>query len=973
MKQLHRRKLSFTIHAVTAAMLAGGFAAPVFAQSERGDDTTRLEAVQVTGSRIKRSELEGKNPIVTITARDIEATGLGSIGDVLQRMSVSGSSLNTKFNSAGNFGFPADGGGVGSGSTTVSLRNLGAKRTLVLVDGLRWVSESSGSGVSAAVDLNTIPASAVERIEILTDGASSLYGSDAIAGVINIITKRKQDGASANFQYGDYSTGDGTTKNGNLSLGGSTDRLDFFLDISHFEQDSISAGDWGQSFYPTPGAGIFGGSSYIPFTRTIFFPTDPTNTYGGLCPRTGADGTGPARCNIAANGNSNGQQPFPGGFHPFTNADRFNFAPYNLLLTPNKRDAFFGQARYKVNDNITWYLKGSYTSRKSANQAAPEPIGLGSALNTSDLGLITGVDATNPYNPFGVTLDPNTNFLGLGRRPIEGGPRVFSQDVDTRYFATGLEGSFTAADRDFYWDVNYVDASNKGKQTVNGTYNIAHIARALGPLSQCTAPCVPLNIFGGPGTITREMLDYISYIEHDNSENNLRNWTANISGELFQLPAGSLAFAAGYENRKQTGSYTPDAVVVAGESNGVPSLPTRGEYDVDEYYLELNVPLLRDVALAKSLELSIASRYSDYSTFGGTTNNKFGFKWQISDDFTARGTWAEGFRAPSIGEIYGSPARFDATISDPCNGQTNPALAANCRAQGVADPASFEQANTQISTRTGGNLLLQPETSKTLTAGVVYSPGWAENTNWANKLDFDLTFWKVKIEDAIQAPDAQAQLTRCVETNSPVSCNGIVRGASGDIVSFNNQLRNLGKIDTQGWDIGLNWFGPEWSFGTLGLSLQTTYVDKYKVVASDTGEAQPLQVGVEVNNSSIPEWRTQASLSWVSGPWSARWTSRYTSDLTETCNPDLTEVGAVCSNKNSAGTGGTNHLGSTTYHDVRIGWKLPVNFDFTLTAGVNNVFGKDPPICVSCSLNGYDASTYDLPGRFSYVQAGIKF
>ncbi|MEO8673162.1 MAG: TonB-dependent receptor, partial [Tahibacter sp.] len=783
MKLLQRRKLSLTIHTLTAAMLAGSWAMPLFAQDRSGDDTTKLEAIEVTGSRIKKAELEGQTPVITISAKDIEATGLGSIGDVIQRLSVSGSSLNTKFNSAGNFGFPADGGGVGSGSTTISLRNIGAKRALVLVDGLRWVNESSGSGVSAAVDLNTIPASAVERIELLTDGASSLYGSDAIAGVINIITKRKQEGMSANIYYGDYSQGDGKTTSGNLSLGGSTDRLDFFLDISHYEQNRISSADWDQSSFPTPGAGLAGGSSYIPFTRTIFFPTDPSNTYGGLCPRT-AGGTGPARCNIAANGVSNGVQSFPGGFHPFTNADRFNFAPYNLLLTPSNRDGLFGQAHYKVTDNISWYLKGTYSTRKSVNQAAPEPIGLGSALNTSDLGLNTGVDVTNPYNPFGVTLDPNSNFLGLGRRPIEGGPRVFSQDVDTRYFATGLEGHFSAAEREFYWDANYVNSTNKATQTVRGTYNIAHIARALGPLSACTAPCVPLNIFGGPGSITPAMLDYIGFIENDRSENSLEVFTANLSGDLFQLPAGSLAFAAGYEHRNVEGFYTPDAVVVAGEGNGVPSLPTRGSDTVNEYYLELNAPLLKDAAFAKSLDLSLASRYSDYDSVGGTTNSKIGLRWQPSDQLTLRGTWAEGFRAPSIGELYGAPARFDATISDPCNGATG-ATATNCIAQGVADPANFSQSNTQISTRTGGSLALTPETSRSITAGVVYSPNWAENSDWSQKLDFDLTFWKIKVEDAIQAPDAQTQLDRCVASNSATFCDGIVRGVSGDIVSFN--------------------------------------------------------------------------------------------------------------------------------------------------------------------------------------------
>jgi hypothetical protein len=187
---------------LAGAVVSGSYAVPVFAQDRGGEDIQKLEAVEVTGSRIKKAEVEGQTPVLTITSKDIEATGLGSIGDVIQRLSVSGSSLNTKFNSAGNFGFPPDGGGVGSGSTTISLRNLGAKRTLILVDGLRWVNESSASGVSAAVDLNTIPSSIVDRIEILTDGASSLYGSDAIAGVVNIITKKKTDGLSLHAYYG---------------------------------------------------------------------------------------------------------------------------------------------------------------------------------------------------------------------------------------------------------------------------------------------------------------------------------------------------------------------------------------------------------------------------------------------------------------------------------------------------------------------------------------------------------------------------------------------------------------------------------------------------------------------------------------------------------------------------------------------------------------------------------------------------
>lgn len=959
-----------TSHAIKAALVAALFVVPpgaALAQSQGGDDAQQLDAIQVTGSRIKKADVEGQVPVQVISAADIEATGLGTIGDVIQRLSVSGSSLNTKFNSAGNFGFNPDGSGVGSGSTTASLRHLGAKRTLVLVDGLRWVNESSASGVSAAVDLNTIPASAVARIEILTDGASSVYGSDAIAGVINIITKKKQDGGSARLYYGDYSTGDGATQQGNVSLGGAGDRYDFFMDLSYYDQKGISSNDWEQSRYPTPGinGAVNPGSwsSATPNGRQVFAPADPTQTFGGLCPIDG----GASFCNLSGDGN--------GGFVPWSNALRFNYSPYNLLLTPSKRTALFAQGNLEVTENINWTMKGTYTQRKSVNQAAPEPIFLGSEAGSGGLADTVGIDASNPYNPFG-TISPDGSFIT--RRPVEGGPRIFTQDVDTSYFMTGLNGDFSAGDHQYFWDVNYIHGTNDATQTVTGTYNIAHIQRALGPVADCTAPCVPLNFFGGPGTITDEMLDYIQFIENDQSEQTLTSWTANISGDLFEMPAGAFSFAGGYEYRKQSGSYTPDSIVTAGESNGVPSGPTSGEYSVNEFYVELNIPVLADLSFAKRLDLSVASRYSDYSNFGGTTNSKVGLRWQVSDDLTFRSTWAQGFRAPSIGELYGTFARFDAQIQDPCNFATGQ-IGANCAALGVPDPASFEQANAQISVITGGNPELEPETSESLTVGAVYSPSWGEDTSWAQKLDFELNYYDIRIKDAIQASDAQTQLDRCVSTLDPVFCDGITRSSGGNINGFDNTLFNLGKIDTKGVDFGFNWLGNETGIGVFGARLQTTYVINYKAIATDSGLAEPSRPGVEVNDSAIPKWRANFNLNWTLNDVAVMWTSRFISDLNESCGgPDGLRDFAVCSNPTGGAivdgeTTGLNHLGSTTFHDLRVSWKLPTAFNLTLAGGVNNITDKTPPICISCSLNGYDASNYDLPGRYSYVEALITF
>ena len=658
-------------------------------------------------------------------------------------------------------------------------------------------------------------------------------------------------------------------------------------------------------------------------------------------------------------------------------ADRFNFAPFNLLLTPQDRTGIFAQGTYHITDHVNFYLKGLYNTRDSTNQAAPEPIFLGQQFcQAIDLCYRVGVDATNPYNPFGFTLDGNSPDFGLGRRPIEGGPRIFKQSVDTKYYATGLNGDLNFGDHQLFWDVNYVNSTNNATQTVTGTYNIRHIMNGLGPVDECTAPCVPLNLFGGPGTITPEMLDYILFTENDRSKQKLEMWTANISGNLFQLPAGSLDFAAGYEHRKLDGSYSPDSVVTAGDSNGVPSGPTSGGYSVNEYYLEINAPLLADVAFAKHLDLSVATRYSDYSNFGNTTNNKFGLRWQVFDDLTLRGTSAEGFRAPSIGELFSTFSRFDATLVDPCAGN----VTANCTTLGV--PPGFTQNNPQISIITGGNPQLQPETSKSITLGAVYSPGWADNTGWSQRLDFELTYYKIKVANAIQAPSAQTQLNRCVETLDPLYCNGITRAGNGSINGFNNTLRNLGRIDTDGYDLGINWLSPETGIGHFGANWQVTYTDKYSAVATDTGSREPNTVGIEVADSGIPRIRSTLTASWGLADWSASWTLRYLSRLTEDCGgaggvdangnanfPICTDV----HNTTGGRVNGTHWLGATTYHDARVSWKLPVSFDMSISGGINNIFDRDPPICLSCSLNGYDASTYDLPGRFTYIEASVRF
>lgn len=950
-----------------------GLSLPAMAQDTgNAADSVSLSTISVTGSRIKKTDTEGAKPVLTFSAEELAQSGITSIGDILQRLPVTGSSLNTRFNSSGNFGFPADGGGVGAGSTTVSLRHLGAQRVLVLVDGQRWVNETSASGVSAAVDLNTIPFSAIESVEILTDGASALYGADAIAGVVNIVTRKSQDNTiTATLYAGDQATGDGQTTTLGISLGNSTKRMRWFADLNIFDQNAISSAAYGPAAVPVPGTGVAFGSSATPTTRSIFFNQPGSDTANGLCPQVDTDGDGQpdrAQCDITALGTAAGPdfvQEFPEGFKPFTNDDRFNFSPFNLLLTPQERSNLFAQAAFDFTPDITANVKLVAHSRESQNRAAPEPIFLGPGFGSGGLADTVSVDQSNPFNPFGFTLDANDNLILIGRRPIEGGPRIFTQKVSMLYASAGLEGAFDMLDQAFFWDVNLIRSRASATQTAQGTYNIANIAQAVGPVDNCTDPCVPLNLFGGPGTITPAMLDYIGFTEVARSEQSLDSVTANLSGGLFYLPAGNLQFAAGLEYRDLAGSYSPDPVVVRGEGNGVPSLPTSGGYDVTEAYLELAIPLLRDLPGAQSLDLSLATRYSDYSTFGSTTADKVGIRWQASSDILLRATYAEGFRAPSIGELFGSPSRFDATLDDPCSQPTDPAIQQNCADQGV--PANYEQANPQISVRTGGNENLEPETSDSLTYGLVYSPGWAEALPFTQRFDIELTYYDIEVDGAIQALDAQTQLDRCAETNDPTFCSGIQRNNTGAIAGFDNTLRNLGELQTSGYDLTLTWIAPAVALGQFSMDWLTTKTESFTARSKATGLPEPRGVGVEVNDSGIPEYRSTLRMNWGKDDYAASYSVRYLSALTEECG-DVAAF-AACGNQDA----GTNRLDPRFYHDVRLTWAPQQYGDIQFSVGINNLLDEDPPICVSCSLNGYDASLYDLPGQFGYLELIWKY
>ena len=991
MHALRRHRLTTAVHASLLLALPGFAAAQDAAQAPADQQKpATLERVEVTGSRIKQTDKVTSQPVAIITRAQIDQSGATSIGEFLQDLTASGKALNAKFNSSGNFGYPASGGGIGAGSAQVDLRNLGSNRVLVLVDGVRWVNESSASGVSGSADLNTIPLAIVDRIEVLEDGASAIYGSDAIAGVVNIITKKHFDGMMVHAKYGSYGHGGDDTE-ADITIGGGSDRFNGVFNASYVESKGISSGEWAQSSEPVPGAGIGSGSSATPQGRFTFCDPriaatgvdangNPTGPFG-FCDGAGNDWFDMTLNDGTTVPNYNGGDPVGTGgtYHAWSGADRFNFAPYNLLLTPSKRKSVFASVNYDISDSVSAHAKMLYNNRQSDNQAAPEPIFVGPFAGTGGIADGINISANNPYNPFGIDLcsvasptcgDGTANFGWITKRPLEVGPRMFHQDVDTWYINVGLNGAFDDA-HNMGWSVDYVHSENKAEQVFTNGFNIGHIKLALGDPTVCAASpgCVPLDLFGGQGRpMTQDMLSYILTDQHDSSKQALDLVTANLTGDLWAMGDRHAGFAVGFEHRRYQGDFTPDPLRQTGESQDSFAAPISASYHVNEAYAELLVPWL-DV-----FSTDFAIRRSQYSTFGGATTGKVGFRYQPIQDLVLRGTWSEGFRAPNLGELYGL-TQFGATLVDPC-GPTgspvvntadgvSPGLEANCVAAGV--PNGFEQANTQITTFTGGNPNLDPEKSKNYNFGFVWSPSFA--SGWASRLDFEADYYHYKVTDAIQAPDIQALLNGCYEgTITGTACSGFTRGAGGNLNPPTDFLANLGTITTSGIDLKANWVGHEMSWGQLSASVQATHTINYKAVDSDGNQTQRA-VGIEVDDSAIPDWQTNLQLGWKLGDWNVGWNVRYISAVDEFCGNAAKTPATGCPTGD-----GTHTLDATYYHDVQVAWNHAFGLEgMKLSAGVNNLFDKDPPVCVSCSLNGYDAGTYDLPFRFWYVDLQWKF
>jgi len=948
--------------AISLALAVGATAVSgaAFAQDAApAKEATNLDRIQVTGSRIKRTDLETSQPVFSLSREDIVSQGLTSVGDVIQNLTSNGSTLNSTYNNGGN------------GETRVSLRNLGSNRTLVLVNGRRWVG---GTGLGGAVDLNTIPSAAVERIEVLKDGASSIYGSDAIAGVVNVILRNNFEGAEANAYVGMFDKGDGTRQAYDFTVGTSADRWSAMMGVGYVQEDPVKAGDREISAVPNFGATAgFGNSGTIPRGRFSINGRQPNGAAGTFIPT-------PTTAN-------------PAGFRPYVAAnDSYNFAPDNYLITPQERISLFAQGSLNITDDIRFKTTVTYNERKSEQLLAANPIVLGTvAPGTNGENIV--ISRNNIYNRFG------QDITGIQYRPNEAGGRSFNQNVDTFAFNAGFEGTLTFGEKYFDWETGYFFGKNEQNDVTNGLYNISSLRNALGPSftdasgNHCGTPgnviagCVPLNILGGGGTVTPEMARYVGFVAHDQLGYEQKNYYASIGGELFDMPAGAFGFSVGAEHRTESGFDQPDAIIATGDTTGNSRTPTAGGYGVDEVYLELAIPVLKDLPGARLLDFSVATRYSDYSNFGNTVNSKFGFRWKPIDDLLVRGNWAQGFRAPSISELFTGVSDNFPEIADPCAGfyagEANTDRPASC-----GSVPAYDQQNTQIRTLVGGNTDLGPETATNRTLGLVYSPSYLSG------FDISLDWWKIELDDAIFTQGAQSILDNCYRNAASSACDLITRSSDGQISRLQATPANIGSLVQEGYDMTIGYRLPETSFGKFRFVWDTTYLAKSEADVNGDGvvSEDPVPGGggnnageyLDPNNKRrIP---ANLDMNREMQDWSATWNVRYYSAQDENCNGVAAAQRVnLCSDPlrftnldgDDPGTAPDgpvarpeNRIPSAVYNDLSASWQAPWNAKVTL--GVNNAFDRDPPRSATTFANSFDPQ-YEIPGRFFYLRYNQKF
>jgi iron complex outermembrane receptor protein len=1004
-QKTRNRLLSTTMIGGFAAL---AFAAPAMAQTAPApQDETQLDEVVVTGSRIPQANLVTTSPVTQVTGEDIDVAGVTRVEDLINQLPQAFAAQNSTV---------ANGA---SGTATVSLRNLGSSRTLVLIDGRRM---GYGSPNDDAADLNQIPEQLVERVEVLTGGASAVYGSDAVAGVVNFIMKKDFEGVQLDAQYGFYQHNNDYDDTGNvraeIARRGATNPAQFAL-----PDDNVSDGE-SRSINLTVGVAAPDGRgnvmAYAGYrNNNPILQRDRDYSACSLAAPTAASGPNTYAC--GGSGTS-----FPGQFTNFGTGgpnyaytlgagrtfvpyvgdnNAYNFGPINYYQRPDERYTLGSFARYEVNEHAEVFAQLMFSDYSSVAQIAPS----GSFFNTPDINcdspllsaqqaaLIrcgTAVD-TDPVAPGNQGRVP----LYVGRRNVEGGGRQDSLNYESYRGVAGVRGEITTG---WNYDVAAQFSRVRLARTYNNDFSVTRLGRALdvvnvGGVPTCRsvvdgtdANCVPYDVFTAGG-VTQEALDYLQIPLMQTGETTQQVVTAAVTGDTgWSMPTASrnlqVAFGAEYR-RDALGSVTDVSFQTGdGAGQGGPTIGFTGDTDVAEVFGEFQLPLADDQPWAYSASIDGAYRRSEYENFG-TDTYKLGADYAPVEDIRFRASYSRAVRAPNVIELFTAQGLnlFDMDF-DPCSATGRPAGAgpvpASCIGTGAHQVTAAQSTGGALNSPAGqynflqgGNPDLAPEEADTYTAGVVWEPSFLPRFN------LSVDWFNITVDGAIQTLGAQNTLDLCYGSGDAAACGRINRNPGNGTLwvgdaNVEDLNINIGGFETSGIDVNANYSVDLEDWGVAGYgSLSGSFVGTFlSDLITDTGAGTSQSVydctGFYANQCGIPnpEWRHRARLTWNT-PWdldiSGTW--RYYGDV------EIAVLGAGGS-LNNGGTRLDRYFDAENYLDLAATWQ--VMDTVTLRAGINNILDNDPPLSYSVGTTGNGNTypqLYDAMGRYMFFGVTANF
>lgn len=988
--------------------MIGGFAALAFAAPAVAQDAPQASAigdVVVTGSRIPQANLVTTSPVTQVTGEDIDTTGVTRVEDLITQLPQAFAAQNSTVSNGA------------SGTATVSLRGLGSTRTLVLIDGRRM---GYGSPNSTAADLNQIPEQLVERVEVLTGGASAVYGSDAIAGVVNFIMKKDFEGLQIDAQYGFYQHNNDYDGVGNvraeIARRGVTNPAQFILpddNVSDGESRSINA-IMGISSADGRGnitayAGYRNNNPVLQADRdysACAIANPAAVPPPGVAPGTyqcGGSGTSfPGRfTDFGAGPGFNSTLGAGRTFVPFNgDLNNYNYGPVNYYQRPDERYTLGAFGRYQVNDKIEAFAQLMFSDYSSVAQIAPS----GDFFSTSTINCGNPLLGPQQASTIGCTpadiVADTVRPMYIGRRNVEGGGRQDSLNYESYRGVAGIRGELTPG-----W--NYDLAAQFSRVALSRVYlndfSVTRLNRALdvvnvggtptcrSVVNQTDPNCVPYDIFI-VGGVNQAQLDYLQIPLIQVGETTQQVITGAITGDTgWSMPTAArtvqVAFGAEYR-RDYLGSTTDNSFATGdGAGQGGPTIGVTGDTDVAEIFGEIQIPLADDQPWAYSASLDAAYRRSEYENFG-TDTYKVGADYAPIADIRFRASYSRAVRAPNVIELFAAQGfnLFDQDF-DPCDdlnddGVLNNSVPAACIGAAPhqvtaaqSDSGALNSPAGQYSFLGGGNPNLNPEESDTYTFGVVWTPTFLPRFN------LSVDYYKIEIDGLVSTTGAQNTIDFCYNQGDAASCARIVRNTGGQLWIGSGRVEdlntNIGGLATSGIDINAN-YGvdlEDWGMtnvGSLAFSFVGTILNELE---TDNGLGGPASVydcaGFYANQCGTPnpEYRHRARATWLT-PWdldlSATW--RHYGEV---------ELGVLNATNGSLNNGGARidrYFDAENYIDLAATWQ--VMDTVTLRAGVNNVFDNDPPLSPSVGTTGNGNTypqTYDARGRYFFFGVTANF